>query len=289
MKKLKFILVMLIVTNFTFDSNAQDPGVIKPPTYPDGIYTKENSNSRRAIPYPYLREADVMWSKRVWRVIDLKEKINHPLYYPTAPLADRKSLFDVLKDGAIKEGRVKCFSPVDDEFRMELTKSEVEGLLVNWDSTNQTEDPNNPGTMMTSPLKKETTSEEITKYWIKEDWFFDKQRSVLDVRIIGLQVVIAKKTESGEDAGGDKPLFWVYFPEIRSLLANQEVYMRHNDSERRTLEDIFWKRMFSSYVIKETNVYDRYISEYTSGINALFEAERVKEDIFKFEHDLWHF
>ncbi|MDO9185513.1 MAG: gliding motility protein GldN [Bacteroidia bacterium] len=289
MKKLKFILVMLIVTNFTFDSKAQDPGVIKPPTYPDGIYTKENSNSRRAIPYPYLREADVMWSKRVWRVIDLKEKINHPLYYPTAPLADRKSLFDVLKDGAIKEGRVKCFSPVDDEFRMELTKSEVEGLLVNWDSTNQTEDPNNPGTMMTSPLKKETTSEEITKYWIKEDWFFDKQRSVLDVRIIGLQVVIAKKTESGEDAGGDKPLFWVYFPEIRSLLANQEVYMRHNDSERRTLEDIFWKRMFSSYVIKETNVYDRYISEYTSGINALFEAERVKEDIFKFEHDLWHF
>jgi gliding motility associated protien GldN len=289
MKKLKFILVMLIVTNFTFDIKAQDPGVIKPPTYPDGIYTKENSNSRRAIPYPYLREADVMWSKRVWRVIDLKEKINHPLYYPTAPLADRKSLFDVLKDGAIKEGRVKCFSPTDDEFRIEFTKSEVEGLLVNWDSTNQTEDPNNPGTMMTSPLKKEVTSEEITKYWIKEDWFFDKQRSVLDVRIIGLQVVIAKKTESGEDAGGDKPLFWVYFPEIRSLLANQEVYMRHNDSERRTLEDIFWKRMFSSYVIKETNVYDRYISEYTSGINALFEAERVKEDIFKFEHDLWHF
>ena len=65
--------------------------------------------------------------------------------------------------------------------------------------------------------------------------------------------------------------------------------MRHNDAERRTLDDIFFKRMFSSYVIKETNVYDRYISEYTSGINALFESERVKDDIFKFEHDLWHF
>jgi hypothetical protein len=65
--------------------------------------------------------------------------------------------------------------------------------------------------------------------------------------------------------------------------------MRHNDAERRTLEDIFWKRMFSSYVIKESNVYDRAIVEYTTGINALFEAERIKEDIFKFEHDLWHF
>lgn len=287
MKNLKFILALFICANIVPDSIAQE--VIKPPKYPDGIYTKENTNNRRAIPYPHLREADVMWSKRVWRVIDLKEKINFPLYYPIAPLADRKSFFDVLKDGSLKEGRVSCFSPTDDEFRIEFTKSEVEGLLNSWDSSATAEDPLNPGTMISAPIKKDIKSEDITKYWIKEDWFFDKQRSVLDVRIIGVLVVIAKKTESGEDAGGDKPLFWVYFPEIRPLLANQEVYMRHNDSERRTLEDIFWKRMFSSYVIKESNVYDRYISEYTSGINALFEAERVKDDIFKFEHDLWHF
>ncbi len=290
MKKFKFILMVFIAANSAFDCFAQAPGVIKPPKYPDGIYTKENTNNRRAIPYTYLREADVMWSKRVWRVIDLKEKINLPLYYPTAPLADRKSLFDVLKDGALKEGRVSCFNPGDDEFRIEYTKSEVEALVSAWDSTNTVEDPNNPGTQMPSPILKEITSEEIIKYRIKEDWFFDKQRSVLDVRIIGLMVIIAKQSEGGSgESLGDKPLFWVYFPEIRPMLANQDVYMRHNDSERRTLEDIFWKRLFSSYVIKESNVYDRYIGDYTSGINALFEAERVKDDIFKFEHDLWHF
>ena len=289
MKKLKFILVMLMVTNLVLVGQAQEPGVIKPPTRQDGVYIKENSNTRRAIPYTFLREADVMWSKRVWRQIDLKEKINHPLYYPIAPLADRKSLYDVLKDGALKEGIVHCFSSIDDEFRIEYTKGEIEHILEPWDSTNQVEDVNNPGTMIAAPIKRPIGSEDITKYQIKEDWFFDKQRSVLDVRIIGLLVIIAKKSEGGGDAGGDKGLFWVYFPEIRPLLANQEVYMRHNDSERRTLEDIFWKRMFSSYVIKESNVYDRMISEYTSGINALFEAERVKDDIFKFEHDLWHF
>jgi len=279
---------MLIITSATFFNYAQE--VIKPPKYPDGIYTKENTGNRRPIPYTYLREADVMWSKRVWRVIDLKEKINLPLYYPTSPLADRKSLFDLLKEGALKDGRVSCLNPIDDEFRIQYTPSEVAGILVSWDSTNQTEDPNNPGTMMTSPVKNEITSEDITKYRIKEDWFFDKQRSVLDVRIIGLLIIIAKKAEGGGgESLGDKPLFWVYFPEIRPLLANQDVYMRHNDSERRTLDDIFWKRMFSSYVIKESNVYDRSISDYTAGINSLFEAERVKDDIFKFEHDLWHF
>lgn len=263
--------------------------VLKPPKYSDGIYIRENSPSRRPIPYTSLREADVMWSKRVWRVINLKEKINHPLYYPTTALSDRKSLFDVLKDGAIKSGSITCFSVIDDEFKIELTKSEVEGKLISWDSAATTEDPNNPGTFISAPTKNEVKSENISQYRIKEDWFYDKQRSVLDVRIIGLMVAIPKVSESGEDQGGVLPLFWVYFPEIRPVLATQDVYMRHNDAERRTFDDIFWKRMFSSYITKESNVYDRSISEYTSGFNALFESDRIKDDIFKYEHDLWHF
>jgi len=289
MKKIKFLIVMLVVTVVSVNNYAQE--VLKPPKYPDGVYTKENTRTRRAIPYPHLREADVMWSKRVWRVIDLREKMNHPLYYPDQPILDRKSLFDVMKDAAIKDGTLSVFGNplIDDEFRLEMTKSEIENLLVQWDSTATTEDPNNPGTFISAPTKNEITSLNVWKYWVKEDWFFDKQRSVLDVRIIGLCPLIEKKTETGESTGADKPLFWIYFPEARPIFANQEVYMRHNDAERRTLEDIFWKRMFSSYVRKETNVYNRIILDYKTGLDALLEADRVKNDIFIWEHDLFHF
>jgi gliding motility associated protien GldN len=289
MKKFKFLLVVMFAAVVAFNSTAQE--VIKPPKYPDGVYTKENTRTRRAITYPPLREADVMWSKRVWRVIDLREKINLPLYYPDEAILDRKSLFDVMKDAAIKDGTITCFgNPLtDDEFRFEMTKSEIEALLVSWDSTTQVEDPNNPGTYVSAPTKNEITSQRVWKYWVKEDWFFDKQRSVLDVRIIGLCPLIEKKTESGESTGADKPLFWVYFPEARPVFANAEVYMRHNDAERRTLEDVFWKRMFSSYVRKESNVYNRGIYDYKTGLDMLLEAERVKNDIFVYEHDLFHF
>jgi gliding motility associated protien GldN len=293
MKTLKCFLVVL---SFAFaGENICAQEVIAPkvptPKYPDGVYTKENTRTRRAIPYTHLREADVMWSKRVWRVIDLREKINQPLYYPSSPILDRKSLFDVIKDAAQKDGTITCFDQalIDDEFRYEMTKSEIEKKLVKWDSTKTAEDPNNPGTFIAAPTKDEISSDKIWKYWIKEDWFFDKQRSVLDVRIIGLCPVVEKKTETGESTGGDNPLFWIYFPEARPVFANQEVYMRHNDAERRTLEDIFWKRMFSSFVRKETNVYDRVIAEYKTGLDALLESDRVKEDIFKYEHDLFHF
>lgn len=289
MQKLKILFLVLIVALVTVNVSAQE--VIKPPKYPDGVYTKENTRTRRAIPYPTLREADVMWSKRVWRVIDLREKINFPLYYPDEKILDRKSLFDVMKDAATKEGTITCFAnpSTDDEFRYDMTPSEIEALLTKWDSTATAEDPNNPGTYVSAPTKNEITTLQVWQYWVKEDWFFDKQRSVLDVRIIGLCPLIEKKTESGESTGASSPLFWVYFPEARPVFANQEVYMRHNDAERRTFEDIFWKRMFSSYVRKESNVYNRGLFDYKTGLDLLIESDRVKNDIFIYEHDLFHF
>ena len=85
------------------------------------------------------------------------------------------------------------------------------------------------------------------------------------------------------------PLFWVYFPEARYVFANFDVFNTFNDAERRTYEDIFWKRTFSSFVRKESNVFERYISEYKNGIDVLLESERVKTQIFNYEHDLWHY
>lgn len=291
MKLLKSILALVCVITYT-NAKAQvsaSAKVLHPPQQL-GAYPKNNTSEKRPIPYPDTREADVMWSHRVWRVIDLREKINLPLYYPISSIKDRKSLFDVIKDAALSDtDALTCFSTVDDEFQVPLTKSQVQAILVSWDSTHQTEDPENPGEMILSPVKTEITSEDITKYWVKEDWFFDKQRSVMDVRIIGIMPVIAKKLENGDDAGGDKPLFWIYFPEARPILAQNEAYMRHNDAERRSFDDIFWKRMFSSYIIKESNVYDRYIADYKTGLDALLESEKIKEDIFEFGHDFWQY
>jgi len=293
MKKAKF-LIAVVFTAMTAVIHAQENnGVLKPqaPKFRDGVYDKEHIKARRAIPYTSLREADVMWSRRIWRVIDLREKINQPLYYPTSPILDRKSLFDAIKDAILINGTIVAFNnpALDDEFKLEMTKSEVEALLVQWDSTNEVEDPNNPGVMIKAPIKNETTTDKVWKYWIKEDWFFDRQRSVLDVRIIGLCPLVEKKTETGESTGADKALFWIYFPQARPVFAKEEVFMRRNDAERRTMDDIFWKRMFSSYIRKETNVYDRTIGEYASGLDALLESERIKGEIFTYEHDLWHY
>lgn len=289
MKNVKSLLSFLFMLNAIVNCFSQDKN--KPSFYPDVLFPKENVRNKKPIPYTSLREADVMWSKRVWRVIDLREKINLPLYYPDAPVLDRKSLFDAIKTAALQNNpAIICFDnpAVDDEFRYDMTQSEVLKKLISWDTMDVPNIENSEQSTRT-PFPIETTTADVWKYWIKEDWFYDKQRSVMEVRIIGLCPLIEKRSESGEHLGADKPLFWIYFPEARPVFANTEVFSRHNDAERRTLDDVFRKRMFSSYIRKESNVYDRGIYDYKSGLDQLLEAERVKNDIFTYEHDLWHF
>jgi gliding motility associated protien GldN len=240
------------------------------------------------VSYSSVRQADVMWSKRVWRVIDLREKMNLSLYYPEQPQVCLQSLFDVLKCAILEHDLTAFNNPVfDDEFQTPMTKAEVGSLLISWDSLNEVEDVNNPGTYIKVPVKKEITSTEIRQYWIKEDWFFDRQRSVMECRIVGICPLAQKLSESGEVVGV-KPLFWIYFPDARPFLARSAAFNFHNDAEMMSFDELFFKRRFSSYIYKESNVYDRSIAEYKQGVDALLESDLIREDVFKYEEDLWH-
>lgn len=280
----------LMVKLGTAENDTTKRSVLHPSKYPDLPYVKENTPNKEVTSYPALREADVMWSKRVWRVIDLREKMNLPLYYPDSPVLDRKSLFDVIKDAALNNSQITCFdnAATDDQFRYEMTMTEVFKRLTPF-TTKLIERAEEPDVFDPVDVAEPITTAQVWKYWVKEDWYYDKQRSVMDVRIIGICPLIEKVSEAGEHLGADKPLFWIYFPEARPVFAVSEVYMRKNDAERRTLDDIFWKRMFSSYIRKESNVYDRGIYDYKTGLDLQLESERVKNDIFTFEHDIWHF
>ncbi len=255
----------------------------------DGVYDKINVQNHKSVPYVDVREADVMWEKRIWRVIDLKEKINHPLYYPEKPHNNWRSLITILLD-ALKEGAITAYdAPIGgtDEFLQPLTYQQIEQNL-NRQDTQQLTRTEPPYDTYDTVIAITFNPMDIKQFKLKEDWFIDKQRSVLDVRIVGLCPMVASKDEKGEDRGV-KAICWFYFPELRNILAHQEVYNRYNDAARFSFDDLFWKRMFGSYVIKESNVYDRSINEYLLGMDALLEAEKIKDNIFKFEHDLWEY
>jgi gliding motility associated protien GldN len=280
-------ILFLAAFALTAMSLKAQPGVFQPGDYRDGIYDKENSNNRRFIPYTHLREADVTWEKRVWRKLDMREKQNQQLYYPIEAVTSRISLMQlVLK--YVLAGQIIAFA--DEEFLQPYELSAIRNKLVIQGDTVDVEEflPDGSSVMVRKPGVVDSTwiFENFTSMDLKEDWFFDKQKSVLEVRILGMGFNALKP---GKEDIGEFPILWTYFPACRPFFAKHEVYNAKNDAERRTFEDIFWKRQFSSVATKETNVFDRTIERYSKGIDALLESDRIKNDIFTWEHDLWHF
>lgn len=258
-------------------------------TPPDEAYKNDNFK-KRVIPYPHLREADVMYKKRVWQVIDLKQKFNQPFYYPQEEINNRRNLIDLIKWGLYNE-RITAYKPVnlDDEFRYPiLTQADVDSLFY----TTTIEDDYDKVTLEvigTKEVESAIDLGKVTRFMIKEEWIVDKQRSERYVRILGIAPMIEQFKNNV--SRGFAPMFWLYYPHCRDFFASDEaeVYNIFNDAQRRTYEDLFQKRYFSSYIVKEDNAFDRYIDEYSQGVNRLAESERIQQELFNLEHDLWHY
>ena len=289
-RKISLILGLAFIANVGM-SQVLDPGQESPL---DGVYSKSiDTPHKKPVPYVQLREADIMWLQRVWRTVDMREKVNHAFYFPLKPTQGRKNFMQVVMD-AIAMERIHAYAAVDssiggsgtfdDTFKLLLTAEEAkQGLQFK----EQIEDEDEYGDPIVTEVMSDIGLEEITSFRIKEEVFFDKQRSFMETRILGIAPLIPDK------AGGDesimKEAFWIYFPEARFVFAEAEVYNRHNDVDRLTYEELFWKRKFSSRIIKVSNVYDRSIDEYKTPLDALLEAEKIEEEIFNREHDMWSF
>jgi gliding motility associated protien GldN len=259
----------------------------------DLIYKKEHIFNKKPIAYPHVREADIMWSKVVWRIIDLREKMNQPLYYPTKAIGDRTNLIELLLK-SIKEGGLQAYSaPLDDpnEFKEPITYDQV---MANFDAKDRKIGVLNVATGLTdtTTIPGEIKTDEVLQLMVKEMWFFDRKRSVLDVRIIGICPirVFFEPEDVNKENIQKKKLFWVKYPEARPFLAQKEVFNAFNDSEMRSFDEVFYKRFFHGFIVQETNVANnRTVADYALGIESLQEAERIENMIFQFEHDLWEY
>lgn len=272
-----FLIIIILI--LTIEINAQEASSVI-----DGIFIKENTRGRKPVAYNHESEINLMWMKRLTRVLDLREKMNHPFYYPLETSNGMSSLITVLRNG-ICSTELTAFDPISDEFLYRYRRDEACKIGEMIDTAYI---PNEYGEIDTIIIKESFKTENVLRYRIKEDWFFDSKRSVMEARIIGICPIEEVYDDNGEYKG-EKPLYWFYMPEIRHILANQETPSRHNDVERRSYDDLFNKRFFSSYIYKESNVCGRKIKDYKLGLEALLESRRIENEIFDYEQDLWEY
>lgn len=286
MFKVYYLIIFLAIASVS-DAICQSGGITLNPDPPrDGYYDKITYPNRRVVPYHYLTERDVMWNKRIWRIIDVKEKINQPIYYPSKPTNLRKNLIHILREAVITENRITPYDSEYDDFKIPLNIADIRQIGAGVDSIQATR-PYPPYDMYDTVIVREFDPTTVKQYRLKEDWYFDRQRSVMEPRILGICPRMAVYSKSTFEFLGYSDMFWLYFPEVRKVLVNEEVYNPYNFGTRITFDDLFMKRMFSSLIYKVDNTFDRRVEEYEKGLQSLLEAENIKDQIFKFEHDVW--
>ncbi len=257
-----------------------ESGKVKQTPPRDNFYDRYLHQEERVLAYDYIHEKDVFWEKRIWRLIDIKEKRNHIFKDESNPFLN--VLFD-----AAEEGDITLYHAMDDQFTTAMTESEVQSLRFSEDTTYIFDPVTFEDSMVV--VYNELNWEDIKHYRLKEVYYFDEETSTLGVRILGIAPIIERLDDNGNFLNSG-PLFWAYYPEMREVLARTEVVNPHNDAARMSWEDVFEARLFDSYIIKEGNVYDRRLKDYvTSPMDILLESQKIQESMFNFEHDLWSY
>lgn len=261
----------------------------------DGAVEKNMFRERMPLPYEHLRADDALFIERVWREIDIREKINMPFRFQTQDDNGDQRFVSILVN-AVRNGNVTAFSADDDRFTTPLDSASFAKAVGGGGECDtlpvyNLQDPTKIDKFVVNCATIQP--DDIVKFRIKEEWVFDREASRMFVRIIGIapcktQYALDKVTERGVT-----PLFWVYYPDLRPTLAKYEVYNPKNmGMGRMTWEELFEARMFGSYVIKSTldNPLNKYIRSVVSDpILRLLEGENIKEKIFNYEQNLWSY
>lgn len=248
------------------------------PLVRDGVYDKISVKEKKILAYDDIREADVFWQKRIWRVIDTQQKMNLPFIYPEQPF------IQVLLEIINKNPDARMF--LDDSFSTVTTQADMDARLNSVD-TIFVIDP------VTYEEKQEIVRNEfnwtsVKQFRLKEDWVFDEESATMQTRILGLAPIRDVIDDNG-NYRGQEAMFWIYYPEFRTHFINYETFNPQNDAMRLTWDDIFEMRFFASYIMKESNIQDKRIKDYATGRDALIESERIKMELFEQEHNLWSY
>lgn len=262
------------------------------------------------VPYAFTRQADVMYYYTIWRIIDLREKVNHPLYFPTEVRGTWRSLAQTIFDAIDMDHpeRTEGILPVysDDMCTLPYSRNELKSnLSISYQVADI--DIETGEEIGTKEVSMNFEAKDITSYNIKEIWYFDKQTSTFKVQILEIEPIVEYErpnTSSSEiyneeyaeqeavnNALTKKRIGYIYYNELRPFLAKQEVYNVKNNAQRLSFDDLLtWKRDFASLIYKEANVYDREIQDYIANSrDQAIESERITNRLRNLESNLWEF
>lgn len=242
----------------------------------DGFYQANNLEEAVPFVYPEVNMKNIRFYKRVWRDIDLKDEKNALLATPG------NSLIEIIMK-AIEAGKLSLYSPDDDSFKARMNAKDgfarfTDSVLVPiFDSE---------GNQIDSKMTlNEFDPSRVTKFRIKEDIFFDKQRSRLESRIIGVAPLMNITTSSElAETVGSTPAFWLYFPQLRYSLVKVDITDVDKGIYDMTMDDLFVQKKYASTIIRESSAGAMKLGDEAQQMQ---DAQQIEQKIDAYKKKLW--
>ncbi|MFC3353415.1 type IX secretion system ring subunit PorN/GldN [Sphingobacterium zeae] len=245
----------------------------------DGFYQANNMEDAVPFAYPEVNKKNIRFYKRVWRDIDLKDEKNAILAVPG------NSLIEVIMK-AIEKGKLSLYSPDDDSFKGRL--SAQEGMARFADSVLVPIFDGEGNQIDSKMALNEFDPARVTKFRVKEDIFFDKQRSRLETRIIGVAPLmnITTSAELAESVGAT-PAFWLYFPQLRYALVQVDVSDPDKGLYDMSMDDFFVQNKFASNIVRESSPGMLQSLKETENGGQQLDGKKVEEKLDAYKKKLW--
>ena len=211
----------------------------------DGYFKSEMFNNAKAYNYPTINSRDARFYKRIWRDIDVNDPKNALFNVPGATLAE------IILEG-LRNGKLSAYDPSatnnDSTFAKRITV--LNAMSRFQDSTMVDQFDSNGNKLGSKMVLNDFNPASITKFRTKEDIYFDKKRSMVVTRIIGIAPL--KSIQAAGTTVGEAPVFWLYFPQCRDFFATKDVSDPDRNLYDTSLDDIFLQRRFTSVIVRET-------------------------------------
>jgi gliding motility associated protien GldN len=270
------------------------------------LQTLEMDAMADTIATVFHRADDIVWSRVVYRIVDMRDKQNYQLYFPTRPNDEYKSLFRLMLD-AISAGvpvyrrNPREIKPMWNETLEGEDLSQAFAFNDNKENNLIQIDPITNQAALNDEQYIRYVRNQI-KFLVQEIYFFDKHTSRLYSKIMAIAPLYALHPDNIESKESmryfqNSILCWFAFDDLRPFMIKQFVIPKKNDTQRLTYDDFFLQNLYSSYLLGDSNMYSRMLLDYGSIIadSTQFtdfvhkEQQNIQTELLNFEMDLWEY
>ena len=252
---------------------------------------KQEMSVRAQSRYPHAKALpqDLIWTREVYRILDMKKEENGALYYPVEPIGDRMNLFSLIFK-LLAQKKIPAYEYLLDGTERLTSDNEIKfkDVLDRFSIYYEQKKLKERKDSVLVIDNSDVPSAYVLSYFVKEVWYFDQRTSTYNSMITALCPVYHRQDDFSMEPV-KLPMFWIDYQDLAPHLTSAMIMASNfNNVANRSMDDFFVSHQYSGDIYKTTNLQNRPLAEYCKTDSAMIkEQKKIEAELVSFEMSLY--